>query len=436
MDPDNGKLPAEAGRRHSRRKSGAAVELPEHNPLLPKRTQNLVQEAHRFPGLETVEERAEGRLSVPFYETDDNAWSTDGSLSGAGSRNDLSDTDQLEGYVVLEGDSETEELEDPAEAAMSDNEENAVNIPVDGAHDQPNDQPQRLPNEMPPTERVGGAGGGGRGPPGGGGGGPPGNNGGGGQDDGQPIPPPAGETYPEGVAEGTVPIPPLELDAAIVDMESKMLTRNTALKYSREILIFLKKEENARKMGLTEVETDVANKYLSPRTFRATFWTIEARTMANDESGCFILLTQLISIREILKETTPKLVTKAQVEAAVPDERANLSAQRITWTEYVARRNDCLRLATRMATNWQAAKDEAADELKNGKKKFGLDNWQILEYYKCEEKGCLWTVAGFPRERESRPQNFKVCRPHGEMEGSTEFNKLDYLTKKKRKTVG
>ena len=107
-------------------------------------------------------------------------------------------------------------------------------------------------------------------------------------------------------------------------------------------------------MGLTEVEMDVANKYLRPQTFRATFWTIEAKTMANDQSGCFILLTQLISIREILKEKTPKLVTKAEVEAAAPAERADLSAQRITWMEYIARRNDVLRLATRMSTNWQA----------------------------------------------------------------------------------
>ena len=147
-------------------------------------------------------------------------------------------------------------------------------------------------------------------------------------------------------------------------------------------------------MGLTEVEAQIAHQYLSPRTFRATFWTIEGTRMANDESGCFILLTQLIRIREILKEVTPKLVTKAELEAAAADARADLGARRITWTEYLARRNDCLRLATRMSTNWQTAKDEAEDELKNGKKKFGVDNWQILEYYKCKEKGCLWTVAG------------------------------------------
>ena len=147
----------------------------------------------------------------------------------------------------------------------------AVDVTVDGADDQAedqvNDDPQGLPNEMPPTERVGGAGGGGRGPPG--------NNGGGGQENGPPIPQPAEETYPEGLSEGTVPTPPLELDAALLDMDSKMLTRATALKHAREILIFLKKEENARKMGLTEVETHVANQYLSPRTFRATFWTGE-----------------------------------------------------------------------------------------------------------------------------------------------------------------
>ena len=118
-----------------------------------------------------------------------------------------------------------------------------------------------------------------------------------------------------------IPTLPLELDAALLDMESKMLTRSTALKHTREILIFLKKEENARKMGLTEVETYGANKYLSPRTFRATFWTIEATRMANDESGCFIMMTQLIRIREILKEVTPKLVTKAQLEAEAPQEQ-------------------------------------------------------------------------------------------------------------------
>ena len=427
MDSENRKPPEEAGRRQSRRKSGAEAELPQHDPRLPKQVQNLVEEAHSIvPRLETVEEGVEDPNSVRFDETDYDAWSIDGSLSGAGSRNDLRDTDQLEDFEVLRRDSETEELEDLTGNNMAEDADGvAANVPVDGAVDQAgnqaNNDPQGLPNEMPPAERVGGAGGGG--------GLPPGNNGGGGQGHGPPHPQPAGETYPEGLSEGTIPILPVELDAALLDMESKMLTRSTALKHTREILIFLKKEENARKMGLTEVEAYIANKYLSPRTFRATFWTIEA--MRNDESGCFIMITQLIRIREIFREETPKLVTKAQLEAAADGDRADLGAQRITWTEYTARRNDCLRLATRMSTNWQAAKDEAAEELKNGKKKLGMDNWQILEYYKCEEKGCLWTVAGFPRERDSRPQNFKVCRPHGQMEGSTEFNKLDYLIEEK-----
>ena len=112
MDPENRKPPEEAGRRQSRRKSGAEAELPQHDPRLPKQVQNLVEEARGsiVPRLETVEERAEGPKSVPFDETDDNAWSIDGSLSEAGSRNNLSDSDQLEDFEVLRGDSETEEL--------------------------------------------------------------------------------------------------------------------------------------------------------------------------------------------------------------------------------------------------------------------------------------------------------------------------------------
>ena len=143
MDPENRKPPEEAGRRQSRRKSGAEAELPQHDPRLPKQVQNLVEEAQRsiVPRLETVEEGVEGPTSVPFDETDDNAWSTDGSLSGAGSRNDLSDTDQLEDFEVLVGDSETEELEDPPGNNMAEDADGvAVNVPVDGANDQAGDQ--------------------------------------------------------------------------------------------------------------------------------------------------------------------------------------------------------------------------------------------------------------------------------------------------------